>query len=184
MQIDLNLWQQRAEPQRPGREWCWAASLAAVARFQVDTLVTQETFVMTLFGNLETTLTPDWGTYSQLLRCLHEQGLEYHRQQSGIRRLEFDCVLQPGFDAALVLGCLQRGLPVITTIQGGAHDLVIVGVDLDGHTIGTVHYWNPADNGIGHMSLAGFLGFEVVATVAAVITPVLEQIAFVSGGIL
>lgn len=180
MQIDIDKWKRVAEPQRT-KDWCYAASLASVSRYQVDTDIHQEDFVTFTVG-VDTSERPEWGKYTAMLQRLMTTGIEYSRNP-GRRKLVFDIDLEHGYSAGLVIRELTAGRPLICTIQGGAHDLVVIGAyDVDG--IAAVKYWNPGDNGIGDLKQTSFEELEVVCTVAVRVTPAMEQIVFVSGGTL
>lgn len=178
--IDMSKWQQSALAQPVGKNWCYAAVLRAVTHYLIDTKISMEDFVEFAFGDRASNLTPDWTKYMQIANKLTVEGIEYSREGAGRRKLIYDLDMEHGLPDGLVKREIEARRPLLCTIAGGAHDVVIVGAEFDGVQVSRVLYWNPSDNGIGNLSRQGFNELNPVCTFSVNI--LMEFVAFRPGG--
>ena len=192
VQIDPHKWQAAAMQQPADKPWCYAAALASVSRFLTDTEIRLEDFVKAAFGDETSLLRPDWGDYMRLAGILSTDGVGYSRQGAGGRRLRYSldiiywCVApqQSNPDLhAFILRELRQGRPLLCTIGGGAHDVVITGAEVGNgqDQIVRLYYWNPSDGGTGTLTFENFTReLNPISVMSAELRLPFEEVDFVA----
>ena len=155
--IDLDKWKTAATPQPAERPWCYAAVLTSISKYLIDTQISMPDFVELAFGDRDSVQRPEWEKYMEIATKLTTTGLEYSRTGAGRRVLIYDMDCQDGVPDVLIQSEIQARRPVICTILGGAHDVVIVGVEFEKDKITRILYWNPSDGGTGNLSKTTFV---------------------------
>ncbi len=180
--IDMDKWKMAATNQPKDKPWCYAAALTSISRYHIDTGVTMPDFVELAFGDRESILTPNWAKYMEIATKLTTTGVEYSRAGAGRRKLIYDLDLEHGMPDDFIRKEIEARRPLICTIMGGAHDVIIVGAEFEQGAVTRILYWNPSDGEIGNLSKDGFADLKPICVFSVNI--LMEQVAFVSGGLL